>query len=86
MFEEKLYSKGNRRTRGERTKRRERYLLLSSASKINYSELSIESGISSSSESLTSSVENNNSSVWQRPRTPHMGNNLLVDILSLLLF
>lgn len=81
MFEEKLYRKGNRRTRGERTKRRKRYLLLSSASKINYSEISTESGTSSSSESLNDSVENNNSFVWQRPRTPDMGNNLLVFIL-----
>lgn len=78
MFEDDLCRKSNRRTRRERTKRRERYLL-SSANKNKSAGLSSED-ISSSSESLQDSVENNNSS---RSRVHDMGNNLLVDILSL---
>ncbi|CAH1121037.1 unnamed protein product [Ceutorhynchus assimilis] len=78
MFEEEMHQRNirySRRTRGERTKRRERYLL-STVNKNN----SLSSDTSASStESLTCSVENNNPDRWRRSRVGDMGNKSLAN-------
>lgn len=72
MIEETVQRRLNRRTRGERTKRRERYLLSNGK---NSSDILVSSTDSHS-------IENNN---CVKGQVPIMGNKITVDILSYLL-
>lgn len=78
MIEDESYKRISRRTRGERTKRRERYLL--SSANTNKNNVLSTGTLASSTESLPYSVENNNSFTWHHSRIRDMGNNLLVDM------
>lgn len=69
----------SRRTRGERTKRRERYLLSSGKNNSPLENNEISHDVSASSgDSAIYSVENNN---WDKCHRVVMGNKIVVDML-----